>query len=221
MADLMINAPTDRELGLKMSYEEFLALPDDGRQVEWVDGEAIFFMPPNARHQMISGLLHFLLTGFVGLFNLGRIIAAPFEMRTRPDGPAREPDLLFIAREHLHRLTEQRLEGPADLIVEIVSPDSVGRDRREKFLEYAEAGIPEYWWIDPRQRQHRFEPFTLNESGNYEPIPPDAQGRYHSRVLPGFWIDPTWFWQDPLPEPLPTLIRIAPTAIEQLLRGLE
>jgi Uma2 family endonuclease len=189
MADLTTTVPVDQELRLKMSYEEFLALPGDGRQMEWVDGEAIIFMPPSIRHQLLSGFLFSLLNNFVGLFNLGRVIAAPVEMRTRPDGPAREPDLLFIARENLE--------------------------------EYAAAGVPEYWWIDPRPRQHRFEPFTLNSSGNYEPIPPDAQGRYHSLVLPGFWLDPTWLWQDPLPEPLLLLLTIAPTAIEGLLRQLE
>ncbi|MFN8517332.1 MAG: Uma2 family endonuclease [Thermomicrobiales bacterium] len=221
MADLTMTVPVEQELRLKMSYEEFLALPGDGRQMEWVDGEAIVFMPPSIRHQLLSGFLFSLLNIFAGLFNLGRVIASPVEMRTRPDGPAREPDLLFVAREHLNRLTEQRLAGPADLVVEIVSPESVGRDRREKFVEYAEAGIPEYWWVDPRPRHRRFEPFTLNEAGNYEPIQPDEQGRYHSRILPGFWIDPTWFWQDPLPEPLPLLIKIAPSAIERLMRGLE
>jgi Uma2 family endonuclease len=221
MADLMITLPVDHELRLKMSYDEFLALPDDGRQVEWVDGEAIIFMPPGNRHQALSGFIQFLLIGFTSLFNLGEVRDAPFEMRTRPDGPAREPDLLFVAHEHLDRLTEQRLDGPADLIVEIISRDSVARDRHEKFFEYAAAGIPEYWWVDPRPRQQRFEPFVLNSAGSYEPILPDAQGRYHSRVLPGFWVDPAWLWQDPLPEPLPILFAIAPAAIGQLLRGSE
>jgi Uma2 family endonuclease len=220
MADLLIKAPVDRDLRLKMSYEEYLALPEDGRQAEWVDGEAIIFMPPNIRHQLLSGFLFFLLNGFAGLFNLGRVIAAPVEMRTRPDGPARETDILFVAREHVGRLTSQRLAGPADLVVEIVSDESATRDRREKFLEYAAAGVPEYWWIDPRARQHRLEPFTLNSAGNYEPILPDAQGRYHSRVLPGFWLDPIWLWQDPLPEPLTLLLTIAPTAVQALLHEM-
>ena len=218
MAELTINVPVDQELRLKMSYEEFLALPNDGRQMEWVDGEAIIFMPPNVRHQLLSGFLFFLLNGFAGLFNLGRVIAAPVEMRTRPDGPAREPDILFVAREHLGRLMAQRLVGPADLIIEIVSDESATRDRREKFLEYAAAGVREYWWVDPRPRQRRCEPFTLDDAGNYVPITPDAQGRYYSRVLPGFWLDPAWLWRDPLPEPLSLLLTIAPTAIDALLR---
>jgi Uma2 family endonuclease len=220
MADLTTTVPVDQELRLRMSYEEFLALPGDGQQMEWVDGEAIIFVPPNVRHQLLSGFLFFLLNGFAGLFNLGRVIAAPVEMRTRPNGPAREPDILFVGRDHLARLTEQRLIGPADLIIEIVSTETASRDRREKFQEYAAAGVPEYWWIDPRPGQHRFEPFTLNNSGNYEPIPADTQGRFHSLVLAGFWLDPTWLWQDPLPEPLPLLLTIAPTAIEGLLREL-
>jgi Uma2 family endonuclease len=60
-------------------------------------------------------------------------------MRATPDGPARQPDLLFVAREHLDRLTETRLSGPADFVVEVVSDDSVARDRADKFYEYQAA----------------------------------------------------------------------------------
>lgn len=56
----------------------------------------------------------------------------------------------FVASEHLDRLKETYLDGPADLVVGIVSPDSVGRDRGEKFYEYAQGGVPEYWLIDPQ-----------------------------------------------------------------------
>jgi Uma2 family endonuclease len=70
---------------------------------------------------------------YLQLFQLGRLIPAPFEMRATPDGASREPDLLFVAKEHLDRLTQDRLNGPADLVVEVISDDSLGRDRADKF----------------------------------------------------------------------------------------
>jgi Uma2 family endonuclease len=95
-------------------------------------------------HQITLGYLYELLSLFVRLFNLGKVIVAPFEMKARRGGSSREPDLLF-ARENLERLTGDRLSGPADLVVEIISEDSVRRDRDDKFREYAEAGVREYY----------------------------------------------------------------------------
>lgn len=67
----------------------------------------------------------------------------------------REPDLLFISNETAQRLTERKLEGAADLVIEIIFPESVRRDRYEKFDEYEEAGVREYWIIDPRPGKQR------------------------------------------------------------------
>jgi Uma2 family endonuclease len=54
--------------------------------------------------------------------------------------------------------------------------------------------------LDPRPRRHRVEYYLLDAEGKYLPVLPDAQGRYRSTVLPGFWLDPAWLWQDPLPD---------------------
>src|SRR4051794_27975656 len=140
----------DREQVFRMSYEEFVAQIDEGAHAEWINGEAIVFMPPKERHQALANFLEVLLTFFVNFFELGIVRDAPYEMRTNPDGSAREPDLLFIAREHLDRVTENGLAGPADLVVEIISEESFKRDRDDKFYEYEAAGIPEYWLFDPR-----------------------------------------------------------------------
>lgn len=95
----------------------------------------------------------------------------------------REPDLLFIAKEHLDRLTEAYLDGPADLVVGIVSPESGPRDRGEKYYEYEAAGVREYWLIDPDRQQAEF--YRLNKQKRYELIPLDAQGIYRSEVIAG------------------------------------
>jgi Uma2 family endonuclease len=90
---------------------------------------------------------------------------APFEMRARPDGPARIPDILFVAREHRDRIESLRLNGPADLIVELISPESVRRDRVEKLHEYAAAGVLEYWLIDTRPSPAPPVCYRLNSAG--------------------------------------------------------
>ena len=138
-------------------------------------------------------------------------------MRLRDGRSARTPDLFFIAREHLVRLDEQRLNGPADLVVEVVSAESATRDRVEKFAEYEAAGVREYWLVDTRPGNEGTEFFRLAATGTYEPVTPDADGRLHSTALPGFWLKPEWLWQEPRPNPLTLLAEIAPHAVRDAL----
>lgn len=125
---------------------------------------------------------------FVPMFHLGKVLTAPLAMRALPDGPAREPDVLFVASAHLDRFTEARLHGPADLVIEVLSDDSVARDRAEKFYEYQAAGIRAYWLIDPRPGYERADFYVLADNGRYRPVPIDADGRYRSTVRNGFWL---------------------------------
>lgn len=212
---------SEEEQRLPMSYEEFLAWADEDIHAEWVDGEVIVFMPPSDKHQVIAGFFHTLILLFARAFNLGEVRIAPLEMRATPDGPAREPDILFVAAAHRERLTAQRLVGPADLVIEVVSSESVRRDRAEKFYEYEEAGIPEYLILDPRAGKERVDFYRLTEDGKYLAILPDSDGRYHSTVLLGFWFHPAWLWQEPTPDPLLTLAEISPAALAPVLAALQ
>ncbi len=212
MAQPTVAPPTHEERRLPMTYEEFLACVDEDAHAEWVNGEAIIFMPPKRIHQRIVRFLSRLVSEYIDLFDLGELFVAPFEMRILEGKVSREPDLLFVAREHAARLTEERLDGPADLVIEILSDSSLNRDRAEKFYEYQEAGVAEYWLFDPRPSQERADFWRLNARGKYDPIVADAEGRYHSAVLPGFWLRPDWLWQDSLPKPLTILEMIAPRA---------
>jgi Uma2 family endonuclease len=114
-------------------------------------------------------------------------------MRLEQSG--REPDLLFVAQEHLERLRESFLDGPADLVVEILSPESAGRDRGEKFYEYEEAGISEYWLVDPLRQEVEF--YQLDAQGRYRLTLPDTEGIYRSKMLGGFWLPVAWLWKPP------------------------
>jgi len=202
----------------KMSYEEFLQWADEDTLAEWVDGEIIMTSPASKRHQQIGMFLTEVLGTFVRLHRLGEVIQPPFQMKLKQSG--REPDLLFVAREHLERLKSTYLDGPADLVVEIISPESAGRDRGEKFYEYAQGGVPEYWLIDP---EREWAEFYRLEEGRYRPVFSGKEGRYDACVLSGFWMRVEWLWQEPLPHSLRVLGEIAgmePEGVEQFLRAL-
>jgi Uma2 family endonuclease len=191
-----------------MSYEEYLVWAGEDVHAEWVNGEVIVQMPPKRPHQRVVAFLVQLMGLFIRLSQLGELLPAPFEMRATPDGPAREPDLLFVAREHLDRLTDERLSGPADLVVEVISDDSVARDRADKFYEYQEAGVSEYWILDSRPGRERVDFYVLDDRGRYRPVPPDADGRYHATLLPGFWLQVDWVLAAEPPDALAALAQV-------------
>ena len=181
----------------RMTYEEFLEWADEDTWAEWVDGEVIILSPASDPHQDLLGFLSSLLRHFVEAHELGRVLIAPFQMKlsVRPSG--REPDLIFIAKEHLDRLKKTYLDGPADLAIEIVSTDSRSRDRGEKFYEYEQAAVPEYGMLDRSRRQAEF--YQLGENETYQRMNVGDDGVFRSHVIKGLWLKVDWLWQDPLP----------------------
>ena len=131
------------------SYAEFLDWCDEDTRAEWVDGEVIIESPASLVHQTLVGFLLSILRTYAEQRELGQVIAAPFQMKTGPELPGREPDLLFVTRENLSRLEGVYLDGPADLAIEVVTSGSRLRDRGEKLAEYEMGGVREYWVLDP------------------------------------------------------------------------
>ena len=213
-------APVERRQMTRhlMTYEEFLAWADEDTLAEWVDGEVVMYSPANDRHQDVSGFLESVLRSFVEVRQLGIVRSAPFQMKLAQSG--REPDLLFVAKTNLGRLKETYLDGPADLVVEIVSPENAGRDRGVKFYEYARGRVPEYWLIDP---QTEWVEFYQLEEDHYRLAFGGKEGEYHALVLPGFKLRVEWLWQEPLPSPIRTLAEIVgldPSLAETFERAL-
>jgi Uma2 family endonuclease len=194
----MASTPTI-PLAARVTYEEFLA-QYDGLHAEWEDGEVIARAPASRCHQAISGFLFNAISLYVETHALGEVFYAEFQMRLRAHKTGREPDILFVATQNLARVQPNYLDGPADLAIEIISPESIRRDRETKFREYETAGVGEYWIIDPLEQTATFYQRTLE--GRYQNIGIDTEGRYFSRALPGLWLQPDWLWQTPLP---PTL----------------
>ncbi len=180
-----------------ISYEEFL-IRCDGRSAEWIGGRVELRMSSSDEHQDLQRFLLALLAHWAESGDFGIVRGAPFQMRLSPEDRGREPDVLFVAREHLDTLRPSFLDGPADLAIEIVSPESAGRDRGEKFYEYEAGGVREYWIIDPQRK--RAEWCRLQENGVYTLVAPDEGGIYRSQVLEGLWMREEWLWQRPLPK---------------------
>ncbi len=129
------------------SVEQYLALSNQtNRLVEYSDGFIEVLPMPTHKHQAISLFLLLALLAFIRPRG-GTVLYAPLRLRVRP-GKFREPDLLLVLDKNDLRVQNDYWRG-ADLVVEIVSPDRPERDTEEKPRDYAEAGIPEYWIVNP------------------------------------------------------------------------
>lgn len=188
--------------GEEISFEDFL-VKYDGQHAEWIGGKVILKMPASYRHQDVSDFLVSALRIWVEAKNAGVIRSSPLTMKLVKEKKGREPDILFVAKKNLKKLKPTFLDGAADLVIEIISPESRARDRGDKFYEYEAAGVKEYWLIDPERRQAEF--YGLNKNGIFEFLPVDADGKFRSRVLKNLELRVEWLWQEPLPTVLDVL----------------
>lgn len=201
--------PLVRGTWIPMTYEVFLVWAPEGVRTEWTDGEGIAYVSNSDRHQWMIALFANLLTGFADLFGLGRVVTAPYPAILWPGGPHREPDVMFVANDRLDRWTHQRFHGAPDFAFEALSDETAAEDQRRKRHELEAAGTPEYLMMDARPNRFEFIFLRRDAAGRYQDVEPDGQGRYHSLVLPGFWLDPQWFRRDPLPDHHDLLYAIA------------
>ncbi len=162
--------------------EAYFSLPDTNRYMELSEGELIMPPRPTRSHQQAVEELFLRLRLFVQEHDLGEVHVAPLPVRLWP-GKIREPDILFVAREHADRIGEQCF-GVPDLVVEVTSSGTWRTDRVEKMLEYARAGVQEYWIVDPDAGT--IEVYRWRE-GVYEIVGRWGRGeRARSLLLAGF-----------------------------------
>jgi Uma2 family endonuclease len=198
-----------------MTYEEWFHWVDEGRWAERVKGQVIKLETPNVRHQRVRGWLASILDLYVEHKRIGTVLPAPFEMKLDVIPSARLPDIVVSLATSAGRLDDQRLNGAADLVVEILSNESVTRDRRDKFAEYAMAGVSEHWIIDPRMGRYSFQAYQLTDEDYFVEIAPDDDGKLHSTVLAGYMINPAWISDKPLPKLLETFLSLVPDGLKQ------
>lgn len=196
-----------RRYGATLADYERLA--DEDSRVELLDGVLIVHAPANVRHEREFRFLLSLLQSFATARRLGEVFGSRTPMILDVGDERRfEPDLLFIKRENLARLDDVALHGPADLVIEILSPATRDYDLGEKREAYTAAGVPELWFVDPD-----FQRFLAERpAGNR--IADLTHGRFESLALEGFWLEVDWLWQSPLPDPTECLARILGRAQE-------
>ena len=177
-----------------VTEEEFYRDATEDSNWEYLDGRLVMHSPASNRHEDCFRFLITLLSAYLDERGGAVVRGSRYPMRLDEQWSP-EPDLLVVRDERRHLLTRTRLEGPADFVIEIASDSDPRLDVREKLPRYREAGIDEIWLVNP------FEQIVLAEVKETNGYASQrlAAGRLTSRVVPGFWIEVDWLWQDPLP----------------------
>jgi Uma2 family endonuclease len=177
---------------IKLTYDDYLVLPNDGLRYEILDGDLEMTPAPSPRHQAVSRNLQRLLDRHVTDNRLGCIYDAPIDVILAPTTIV-QPDLLFLAAARQHLVSERAIEGPPDLIVEILSPSTARMDQVAKAALYARFGVTCYWIVDPAART--VEIHTLTD-GSYRLAATHAgTERFSAPPLPGLTIDLAAVWE--------------------------
>ena len=170
---------------------------------EFVDGAVIKLSSIQMIHDELSRFLEDVFQAYLHFLGGGKVFQAPMVMKSSADTRGREPDLMVLLPENVEKAKPTYIEGAADLVVEIISPESVERDRGSKFTEYERAGVTEYWIIDPYRKESLF--YVLSDNGMYAQRGIDESGIYTSLVLPQLRLSITLLWQDPMPNVVETV----------------
>jgi Uma2 family endonuclease len=135
------------DLPRKLTYDDYVLIPEDGQRHEILDGEHYVSPAPLTRHQNVSSNLHTELGPFIKRHRLGKLLAAPTDVVLSPYDVA-QPDLLFISNERLGIVTEANVQGTPDLVIEILSKKTRRRDEGPKREIYERYGVRECWMLD-------------------------------------------------------------------------
>jgi len=144
------------------TYDEFARLPDDGKRYEIIAGELVVSSSPHHKHQLASIRITGVFENFTREHGVGQLYGPLDVLLSGSDYLV--PDLVFLRRDRRGILSDRGLEGPPDLVIEIVSPSSSFRDRGLKRERYALFGVPLYWVVDVALQQ--IEVYRLAEDPN-------------------------------------------------------
>lgn len=184
-----------------LSYDDYAAL-DDGARYQVVEGELVMTPSPSVRHQRLVMAIGFGLREFVRPRKLGEVFIAPLDVVLRAERPATvlQPDVLFVSRDRGKQVTQLNLQGPPELIVEVLSPSNARLDTVRKSRLYAEYGVDECWFVS--HEFDRVEVWRRPTDGTYgfrELYLPGQQ--LATDLLPGFLLDVAALFAEAGPEP--------------------
>ena len=174
-----------------LTYEDFAALPDDGKRYELHEGELSVTPSPGRRHQTILGRLFVLLTLHVRASGHGEVFVSPFDV-IMTNITVVEPDIIYVDDERLRIVSERGVEGSPTLAIEVISPYSKSIDRLRKMALYAAHDVTWYWIVDPDARTieaYRLEGSAYRLTGKLEGAEPRALPPF-----PDLLLDPAAIW---------------------------
>ena len=183
-----------------LSEDDFYNLADEDSDWEYLDGRIVMHSPASDRHEDLFRFLLTLLSAYIGERGGAVVRGSRYPMRLDADWSP-EPDILVVRGARRHLMTPRRLEGPADMVIEIASESDPKLDYREKLPRYRQAQIEEIWIVNPFANDVLAEVKT----GAAYAARTVSSGRLASSVVSDFWIDVGWLWQPELPAPLKCL----------------
>lgn len=156
---------------IKFTYEDYMNLPEsEVKRYELIEGELVMVPSPTEPHQKVSRNLEFIIWQFVKERDLGQVYDAPMDVVLSVEDVV-QPDIMFIAKKRANIITEKNINGVPDLVIEILSPATSGRDRTIKHTLYARYGVKECWIVDPIEKNievHVLEKEGLRLGKKYE-----------------------------------------------------
>jgi Uma2 family endonuclease len=177
--------------GIVLTYEDYTALPDDGRRYELHEGELSVAPAPSPRHQESVVNLVGALSVHVKRAGLGKVFVAPIDCILSHTTIV-QPDLVYVDTSRLDLITSRGIEGPPTLVVEILSPSTAQIDRRRKMALYAKFGVPHYWIVDPDAR--RIEAYGLVSGGSRFAAGLEGSAPLTLPPFPDLALDPATLW---------------------------
>jgi Uma2 family endonuclease len=190
---MMLNRMRQITPGDRMTVVEFFEYAPEDRKAELINGVFVMPSPVSIVHQQIERFLVTLLSIFVKERDLGEILHSRVALDLGVEYQAYEPDILFVRRDRLSIIQEQKVAGAPDMVVEILSPGTKAIDRGIKRKVYGQVGVSELWLPDPagiktsRFYQRRSPTSDLTEVKF-------SDGILHSTTLPGFFVREAWLW---------------------------
>ena len=178
--DVRISSP-----GVKLTYDDFVQFPDDGKRHELIDGEHYVTPSPNRKHQRVSGNLYLMIGAWVEAHPIGQIYFAPFDVIFSMFDVV-EPDLLYLSNERAARvLTDANVKGAPELVIAIGSEGTRGRDETIKRRLYERSGVAEYWIVDPEIDVVRVYRRGANSFGRPLELSAESNDTLTTPLLPG------------------------------------
>jgi Uma2 family endonuclease len=180
---------------VRLTYEDYAALPDDGRRYELHEGELSVSPSPGTDHQDTLGNLFVILRGHVNARRLGKVFVAPLDC-ILDNTTVVQPDILFVEAARCSVMSERGVEGAPTLVIEITSPASGVIDRRRKLQLYERYAVPYYWIVDPPARTieaHHLTQGMYRDAGTLSGRATTSLPPFHDLIL-----DPREIWAEPL-----------------------